>query len=317
MGHIRQDYLSHCSKKEDRRLIVRSQPTLKDVIFTINGSILPRIVGQLVMIALVSVVAILAARAHPGVFARISAIPFTLIGIALSVFMSFRNNACYARWWEGRKLWGDLIIACRSFARQTSTLEKDDRDDLLRGLCGFSSGLVARLRSEDEAAAIKAWCDIGSALRGPNPTNAVLDRIGRQCLTLMHSGKIEPIHYSVLEKEITALSTAQGGCERIASTPVPFAYSLLLQRTALIFCLTLPFALCESLDWWTLLPVLLVAYTFFGLDALGHQLEDPFGLEPNALPLFAMRRTVEREMLAALGSEEIPPPLAPRNHLLQ
>jgi len=81
----------------------------------------------------------------------------------------------------------------------------------------------------------------------------------------------------------------QGGCERIVSTPVPFAYSLLLHRTALIFCLTLPFALAGSLDWWTLLPVLLVAYTFFRLDALGHQLEDPFVLEPNALPLDAMR----------------------------
>jgi putative membrane protein len=98
---------------------------------------------------------------------------------------------------------------------------------------------------------------------------------------------------------------------------VPFAYSLLLHRTALIFCITLPFALAGSLDWWTLLPVLLVAYTFFGLDALGHQLEDPFGLEPNALPLYAMRRTVEREMLALLGCKEIPPPLEPRNSVLR
>lgn len=133
----------------------------------------------------------------------------------------------------------------------------------------------------------------------------------------MQNGKINPIHYSVLEVQLAALSTVQGGCERIASTPVPFAYSLLLHRTALTFCLTLPFALAGSLDWWTLLPVLLVAYTFFGLDALGHQLEDPFGLEPNALPLEAMGRTIEREMLSLLGCEEIPPPLAPRNHVLR
>lgn len=133
----------------------------------------------------------------------------------------------------------------------------------------------------------------------------------------MHNGVIGPIYYSVLEGQLTQLSMVQGGCERIASTPVPFAYSLLLHRTALIFCITLPFALAGSLDWWTLLPVLLVAYTFFGLDALGHQLEDPFGLEPNALPLYAMRRTVEREMLALLGCKEIPPPLEPRNSVLR
>jgi len=297
-------------------MIVRSQPSFKDILFTVNGSILPRILGRLTTIAFVSLVAVLAAREHPGIFARISAIPFTLIGIALSVFMSFRNNACYARWWEGRKLWGDLIIACRSFARQVSTLSPEDRRFLLHGLCGFSAGLAARLRNADEPAAIKLWCDIGRDFHGPNPTNAVLDLIGKRCLLLMQNGTISPIHYSVLEGQLTQLSIVQGGCERIASTPVPFAYSLLLHRTALTFCITLPFALAGSLDWWTLLPVLLVAYTFFGLDALGHELEDPFGLKPNALPLYAMRRTVEREMLSLLGCEEIPPQLQPRNNIL-
>src|ERR1700751_2040499 len=127
-------------------MIIRSQPSFMDILFTVHGSVLPKIIGQLVMIAFVSVIAILAAREHPGIFARISAIPFTLIGIALSVFMSFRNNACYARWWEGRNLWGHLVIACRSFARQISTLDIEDRRRLLHGLCGFSAGLGARVR---------------------------------------------------------------------------------------------------------------------------------------------------------------------------
>jgi putative membrane protein len=294
-------------------MIVRSQPSFQDILFTVNGSILPRIARRLVVIALVSIVAIIAARDHPGIFARISAMPFTLIGIALSVFMSFRNNACYARWWEGRQLWGDLIISCRSLAREVSGLEEEDRRYLLHGLCGFAAGLAARLRSADEPGAIHLWIDIGAASSGPNPTNAALDRIGVRCLSLMREGILNPVHYCVIEKQIRALSRVQGGCERIASTPVPFAYSLLLQRTALVFCVMLPFAVAGSLDWWTLLPVLLVAYTFFGLDALGHQFEDPFTLEPNGLPLYAMRRTVEREMLASLGEETLPAPLEARN----
>ncbi|MAC57329.1 MAG: bestrophin [Novosphingobium sp.] len=297
-------------------MIVRSQPSLRDVLTTINGSILPRIGRRLGTIALVSVIAILAAKDHPGIFARISAMPFTLIGIALSVFMSFRNNACYARWWEGRQQWGELIVASRCLARETAKLEEEDRQALLRGICGFASGLAARLRGVDEPEAIKLWIDIGKAATGPNPTNAVLNQMGERLLALMNDGVITPIHYSVLEREMHRLAKVQGACERIASTPVPFAYSLLLQRTALIFCVMLPFALAGSLDWWTLLPVLLVAYTFFGLDALGHQLEDPFGLEPNCLPLYALRRTVEREMLALLGEEDLPAPAEPRNGVL-
>lgn len=298
-------------------MIIRSKPSFKDIMFAINGSILPRIAIHLVAMMLVSIVAIFAAQEHPGIFARISSIPFTLIGIALSVFMSFRNNACYDRWWEGRKLWGELIIACRSFARQTSTLEQHDRQFLLHGLCGFAAGLAARLRGQDELEAIKCWTNVCASSNNPNPTNEVLDQIGEYCLALMHGDQIGPIHYSVLEGQITALSDVQGGCERIAHTPVPFAYSLLLHRTALVFCLTLPFALAGSLDWWTLLPVLLVAYTFFGLEALGHQLEDPFGLEPNALPLDAMRRTIERELLSLLGNQDLPQPIKPHKNVLR
>jgi putative membrane protein len=297
-------------------VIIRSKPSLNEIFFAISGSILPRIAGRLITIAVVTVVAVLAAQKIPGIFTRISGIPFTLIGIALSVFMSFRNSACYTRWEEGRKLWGDLIIACRSFARQTSMLEVADKRFLLRGICGFCAGLAARLRGADELAAIRLWCDVGSGSNDPNPTNTALDLLGRRCLKLMHEHKTETIHYSVLEGQLSALAKVQGGCERIAFTPVPFAYSLLLHRTALVFCLTLPFALAASLDWWTLLAVLLIAYTFFGLDALGHQLEDPFGLEPNALPLYAMRRTIEREMLSLLGEHEIPPPLQPRDNVL-
>lgn len=297
-------------------MIVRQQPSFKDILFAVRGSILPRIARRLATIALVSVVAILAANEHPGIFAKISAVPFTLIGIALSVFMSFRNNACYARWWEGRRLWGELIISCRSFARQTSTLAEGDRRYLLRSLCGFTAGLTARLRGDDEPAAIALWCALDNVDKAPNPTNEVLNQVGKYCLTLMHQEKIGAIHYSVLEKQLAQLSDVQGGCERIASTPVPFTYSLLLHRTALIFCIALPFALAGALGWWTLLPVLLVAYTFFGLDALGHQLEAPFSLEPNALPLYAIQRIIEREMLGLLGEKELPPLLEPHNDVL-
>lgn len=297
-------------------MIVRSQPSFQDIIFTVHGSILPRIARRLAAIAIVSVIAILAAQAHPGIFARISTIPFTLIGIALSVFMSFRNNACYTRWWEGRQLWGELIISARSFARETSLLPEEDRRALLHGVCGFACGLTARLRGEDEIAAVAPWENFGDDAKGPNVTNAVLDRMGRRLLSLMQDGIITPIHYSVLADEMRSFSKVQGACERIATTPVPFAYSLLLHRTALVFCVMLPFALAGSLDWWTLLPVLLTAYTFFGLDALGHELEDPFGVKPNCLPLYALKRTIEREMLSLLGEEDLPAPMQPHKSVL-
>ena len=281
----------------------RAQPNLRDILFTLKGSIIPVILGRLGAIGVVCIVAILAARMHPGIFARISAIPFTLIGIALSVFMSFRNSTCYARWWEGRELWGQVIIACRGLARASAGLEPETRRLLLRALCAFAGGLAARLRHQDERAAIAHWLPAEDVAGRPNPTDRVLQLAGRELIAATGAGRLGEIRWSVLEGYLAQLSAAQAACERIASTPVPFAYSLLLHRTALVFCVLLPFALAGSLGWWTLLPVLLVAYTFFGLDALSHQLEDPFGGSPNAIPLDLLRGTIEREMTAAMDDD--------------
>jgi putative membrane protein len=297
-------------------MIVRPKPGLREILFAVSGSILPRILGRLLTIAMVCVVAVLAARSHPGVFVQISAIPFTLIGIALSIFMSFRNNACYDRWWEGRKLWGSLLIACRSIARRVASLDDAERRYFLLGATGFTAGLAAQLRGRDEPEAIEAHCGPGVWSTAANPNDTLLRELGVRGFALMQSGRIGPIHHSLLEEQLHLLAQVQAGCERIALTPVPFSYSLLLHRTAYIFCLALPFALAGTLGWWTLLPVLLVSYTFFGLDALGDQLEDPFGLEPNDLPLDAMARTIEREMLEALNEPSLPPPLAPVSHVL-
>ncbi len=297
-------------------MIVRARPGLREVLFALHGTILVQVFWRLVAIAVVSAVAVLAAGVWPGMFAQISAIPFALLGIALSIFMSFRNNACYDRWWEGRKLWGSLIIACRSFARLASTLDEADRAPMLRSLCGFTLGLAVRLRGGDEIGAITRRCGDGPWTRSPNPIDAVLHQLGEYCLRLSESGRINPIHHSLLEAQINALSQVQASCERIATTPLPFTYSLVLHRTSYIFCLLLPFALAGALGWWTLIPVLLASYTFFGLDALGDQLEEPFGLEPNDLPLNALARTVEREMLALIDGETIPPPIEPVQYVL-
>ncbi|WP_160123269.1 bestrophin family protein [Rhodovarius lipocyclicus] len=293
-------------------MFIRSTPTLADVLFTVRGSILPNIARRALAVGGGSVVAVLLAGVLPGSFGG-SAVPFTLIGLSLSIFMSFRNNACYDRWWEGRKLWGQLLIETRSFARQVAHLPLERREPLLLGLCGFTQGLKARLRDEDERAAIAPWCAAEDAL---NPTDAALRGVGLHCAALAGQGALSEIRHSLLETRLSALSAVQAGCERIKTTPLPFAYSLLLHRTAWLFCLLLPFGLAGSLGWWTPALTLIVCYTFFGLDALGDELEEPFGREVNDLPLDAMARQVERELLAAAGRTELPPALEAQGNLL-
>ncbi len=88
-----------------------------------RGSVLPQLLPRLSLIFCISIVA-LAAHDHllPVSLNFNTTAPFSLIGIALAVFLGFRNNASYDRWWEARKLWGQLLNESRSLTRQALTL---------------------------------------------------------------------------------------------------------------------------------------------------------------------------------------------------
>lgn len=299
-------------------MIVHPNPDVLRVLFTLKGSILKRIALRCLMVTLLAALIVLIERHFPAFFYPVSATPFTLLGLSLSIFMSFRNNACYDRWWEGRKAWGKMIIETRSFIRESVVIADEKlRAELLRNLCGFSHALNARLRGEDDVAAARPWLSNTAAIRPHNVCDTLLREIGAQCSRLAEQQQISDWRYSLLEQRLVGLSEVQAACERIKGTPLPFPYTLLLHRTIYIFCLLLPFALAEPLGWLAPLFTTIVGYTFFGLDAIGNELEDPFGRDENDLPTDAMVRTIERDVLGALGVEPLPPALLPVDYVLR
>jgi putative membrane protein len=145
---------------------------------------------------------------------------------------------------------------------------------------------------------------------------AVLTAMSRQVSAMAAEGAFGEIALVRFDDRLTAFATAQVACERIRSTPTPFTYTLLLHRTAYAYCFLLPFGLVTTLGWATPVFSMLVAYAFFGLDALGDELQEPFGTEMNALPLYAMARTVEISLLEAMGETELPEPAKPVGSIL-
>jgi len=298
-------------------MIVHPHPDVLRVLFTLKGSIVKRIALRCLMVTLLAALIVLVERHFPAFFYPVSATPFTLLGLSLSIFMSFRNNACYDRWWEGRKAWGKLIIETRSFVRESVVIaDAQLRTQLLRNLCGFAHALSARLRNEDEARAAQPWLGDDARVAAHNVCDGILREMGEHCSRLAGQQRISEWRYTLLEQRLAGLTEVQATCERIKGTPLPFPYTLLLHRTIYIFCLLLPFALAEPLGWLAPLFTTIVGYTFFGLDAIGNELEDPFGRDENDLPMDAMVRTVERDVLGALGVEPLPPALQPVDHVL-
>ena len=305
-------------------MIIRPRPHGWQLLYILRGSIVPAVAPKVAAILVLSIaVAAFAELYRPAGIERVSVAPFTLLGLVLSIFLSFRNNACHDRWWEARRQWGALVFESRSLTRQLGVLLPDDphvRVRATRMAIGFAHALCAQLRGRDVLQAALPWVpeDLHATLAArQNLTNVLLDLIAAELAGPLRAGRLDPILFAQLEARLQALATIQAACERILTTPLPFAYTLLLHRCAWMFCVLLPFGLASSLGWATPVLSAVLAYAFFGLDQLGEEMEEPFGLEPNDLPLDALVRIIEIDLRDSLGERPLPPPLLPRGYLLQ
>lgn len=310
-------------------MIVRDRPSGLRLFLALRGSVLPRILPALVVNV---AIATLVTWTHGDVFKlkiTLTTIPFTLIGLPLSIFLGFRNNAAYDRFWEGRKLWGELVLRSRNFARQCLSLIDypapageglaDVRMRMVYRAIAFNHAVRDLLRDQPSSAAMQAlllpaeWELMERAANKPDFLMLQMGMDLRQCLK---EGRIDTCLAVSIDATLSALTGASASCERIKNTPVPFSYTLLLHRTAYLYCFLLPFGLVDSIGFMTPFVVAIVAYTFFGLDALGDEIEEPFGLESNDLPLDAICRAIEIDLRSALGDPDVPAPLAPVNFCL-
>ena len=312
-------------------MIIRERPSGLKLFLLLRGSVLLRILPTLLVnIALATFVT----WSHGDLWdikITLTAIPFSLIGLPLAIFLGFRNNSAYDRFWEGRKLWGELVLRCRNLARQCIGLVDDPapalsgngvqdvRVRMIWRAIAFVQVLRDRLRNQPSApsvATLLAPDEYAAMQRAVNKPDYLMLRMGLDLQRCVKERRIDPCLAANIDNTLSAMTAAAASCERIKNTPIPYSYTLLLHRTAYLYCFLLPFGLVDSIGFMTPFVVAIVAYTFFGLDELGAELEEPFGLEPNDLPLDAMCRAIEIDLRSALGDDDLPPPLEPVDYCL-
>ncbi len=314
-------------------MIVRQRPSFIMLFVIFKGSVLSRILLKLSATVLMASLVTVSAGTIWGIKITLTPIPFTLIGLALAIFLGFRNSAAYDRYWEGRKLWGELVIVSRNLTRQVLTLitaESDTTasgstlsDDLRRRMVyrciAFAHALRHHLRRSDPLPELERLLvpEEAHALRGAfNRPDFLLRQMAADLRRSLDEKRTSQLFVTSMDASLNHQATVLAACERIEQTPIPFSYTLLLHRTAHLYCLLLPFGLVDSIGFMTPFVVGIVSYTFFGLDALGDELEEPFGLLPNDLPLAAICRTIEINLREALGETDLPEPMAPIDYCL-
>ncbi|MFQ6403670.1 bestrophin family protein [Methylophilus sp. 'Pure River'] len=306
-------------------MIVRSRPHLFELFFIIKGSIVLRIMPLLVFVATLSAAVVSVYTFRPDWLPKFDGGPFALLGITLSIFLAFRNNACYERWWEARKIWGEFVLTCRSLGRLSVVLDEprgsisSQRQSLLKYGIAYAHALLIQLRPASSSFKLQAMLPEAlyqTVRTSRNPPEVILRAMQQLLVEALRDRKIEVIQFQMLDELLQRLALAQASCERIQNTPIPFGYTLLLHRTAYTFCFLLPFCFANILGWATPFVTALAAYTLFGLDALGNELEEPFSLGANALPINALTDMIEIDLKEALRESDIPPSPQPKDFVL-
>ncbi len=300
-------------------MIVRPQQHWMRLIFVWHGSVLSKIFTRLLLNFLLSIVVIIILPWYTMLGIKFTLAPFSILGVAIAIFLGFRNNACYSRYVEARHLWGQLMIASRSLLREVKTTLPDDAElgQFVRLQIAFAHCLRMTLRRNPQAKPLAKYLsekDLQTVFAAQSPANRILLLMGEWLAVRRRNGQLSDILFHSLNNRLNDMSAVLAGCERIANTPVPFAYTLILHRTVYLFCIMLPFALVVDLHYMTPFISVLISYTFISLDTLAEELEDPFGTENNDLPLDAICNAIEIDLLQMNDETNVPAKHMPDKH---
>jgi putative membrane protein len=213
-----------------------------------------------------------------------------LLGIVLGLFLVFRTNTSYDRWWEGRKLWGSLVNNTRNLAiKINSFIVKGDMEQRVwfaQMICNLPIALKEHLRGRVNVADLDlideaTYKKMEEVKHVPN---RIISMMYDRCTELYKDNKISGDQFIILDRDLKEFSDIVGACERIKNTPIPYSYSMYIKKFIFIYLLTLPFGMVTVEEYLTIPIVLLITYVLLGVELIAEEIEDPFGKDSNDLP---------------------------------
>jgi putative membrane protein len=214
----------------------------------------------------------------------------SLLGIVLGLFLVFRTNSAYDRWWEGRKLWGSMVNNTRNLAHKlTAFLGRDDhenREYFMRMIPNFVISVKEHLRQGVRVKDLEpAGDDFEQRLNNiKHIPNRLSSMMYEHINGLYRRNVITGDQLFLLDKELKEFSDILGACERIRNTPIPYSYSMFLKKFIFIYIITLPFGFVTAMGYITIAIVILISFVILSVELIAEEIEDPFGRDINDLP---------------------------------
>lgn len=215
----------------------------------------------------------------------------SILGFAISMLLVFRTNTAYDRWWEGRKLWGQLVNTSRNLALKIDAhIGHDDestRSIFARSIALFAHELRLHLLMEKTRLALdgKPHPEIPDFDRSKHVPAQVVRVMQQRIARLQRDGAISGEQLFVIDKELVQFMEICGACERIKNTPIPYSYSSFIKKFIVVYVLTLPFGFVFSLGYIAIPVTMFIFYVMASLELIAEEIEDPFGTDANDLPM--------------------------------
>ena len=215
----------------------------------------------------------------------------SLLGFVISMLLVFRTNTAYDRWWEGRKQWGALMNCSRNLALKVNAMvdpENSEAREFFRIMIpnyafAFKNHLRGRFVANDftETSTFRQ-SDLHLDDHIPNQ---IASALFNKSVELQRKSIILPEHLIILNVELETFTNICGACERIKNTPIPLSYSSFIKKFIFIYCITLPIGYVFSLHFLVIPFVMFVFYILASLEVIAEEIEDPFGVDANDLPI--------------------------------
>ncbi len=225
----------------------------------------------------------------------------SLLAFVMSLILIFRTNSAYDRWWEGRKAWGNVVNNSRNLALKLSAFlvgNKEEKEKFCLLICYFVESLKVHLRKGGLLDNLKYFVgttfpDVSNIKHLPNYIAA---RLMMEMNNLYRGNIISGEQLILLEKDISAYMDSLGACERIKNTPIPYSYSIFMKKFIFLYVMTLPFGFIPTFGYWTIPIVMFVFYVLVSIELLAEEIENPFGVDANDLPLEEMTENIKKNV---------------------
>jgi putative membrane protein len=225
-------------------------------------------------------------------------------GLVLGALIGFRTKTAYDRWWEGRCLWGELTNHSRNLCLKADRLADPpaaDRRELFALVAGFPVALMRHLREGGKLTDVP-----GFEKDAADPAHVPAELAGRVIGLLARwraAGRIDGYSQLALDGHAAAYMNVCGACEKVRNTPLPWTYLALLRHGLVVSFLFFPWYLTHTFGLWAFAVQAVMIYFLLGIELTAEEVEQPFGDDPDDLPLEQFCATIRRSAAEILRVE--------------